>query len=57
MCAADMTHPGLLGYLDSEKELLLSHVPSAAFLGVPVLQRVIKLIFGEDKNWKFTKYW
>lgn len=44
------------GNLDSE-ELLVLFVLSLAFLGVPVLQCVIKLIFGEEKNWKVTKYW
>lgn len=45
------------GNLDSEKELLVSSILSLTFLGVPVLQCVIKLIFREEKNWKATKYW
>lgn len=45
------------GNLDSEKELFVSSVLSLAFLGVPVLQCVIKLTFKEEKNWKATRYW
>lgn len=45
------------GNLDLEKELFVSSVLSLAFLGVPVLQCVIKLTFKEEKNWKATRYW
>lgn len=38
-------------------EELFSAVLARAFLGVPTFQCVIRLIFGEDKNWSVTKYW